>query len=328
MQHAALVHELRETIERTLRPLLAGARAVALLDHPNHWNVGDSAIWLGETAFLRGLGIRRPAYAADRYTCSEETLRRRIGDGPILLSGGGNLGDLWGDHQALRERIVRAFPDNPIVQLPQSIHFRERSNLERARAVFDAHPRLVLLVRDTRSLEIAQNEFRARALLCPDMALYLGALERPVQPSRDVLVLLRSDHESRLGRTPRPAAREGPVDWRQEERTLGVRLQEALREPLVRGARDPGWRWRALAATYEPVARGRLRRALGSLASARRVVTDRLHGHILCLQLGIPHVLVDNSYGKLRAFHETWTKGSDLVTWCETHEQALTEAGR
>jgi pyruvyl transferase EpsO len=37
------------------------------------------------------------------------------------------------------------------------------------------------------------------------------------------------------------------------------------------------------------------------------VVTDRLHAHILCLLLGIPHAVLDNSYGKLTRFLDAWT---------------------
>ncbi len=29
--------------------------------------------------------------------------------GPIFLQGGGNLGDLWPNHQAFRERVAAAF---------------------------------------------------------------------------------------------------------------------------------------------------------------------------------------------------------------------------
>jgi exopolysaccharide biosynthesis predicted pyruvyltransferase EpsI len=42
------------------------------------------------------------------------------------------------------------------------------------------------------------------------------------------------------------------------------------------------------------------------------VITDRLHGHILCALLGIPHVLVDDRYGKVGSFFSSWT--SDLRT--------------
>lgn len=49
------------------------------------------------------------------------------------------------------------------------------------------------------------------------------------------------------------------------------------------------------------------------LASARFLVTDRLHGHILATILGIPHVLIDSKLGKNLAFHDTWTRDCNCV---------------
>ena len=50
----------------------------------------------------------------------------------------------------------------------------------------------------------------------------------------------------------------------------------------------------------------RFHRGLEILGRGRGVVTDRLHGHILSSLMGIPHVALDNSYGKLSAFMDTW----------------------
>jgi pyruvyl transferase EpsO len=52
------------------------------------------------------------------------------------------------------------------------------------------------------------------------------------------------------------------------------------------------------------------------------VVTDRLHGHILALLLGIPHVVLDNSYGKLHHFIRTWTHASPLVRMAAAPDEA------
>lgn len=56
------------------------------------------------------------------------------------------------------------------------------------------------------------------------------------------------------------------------------------------------------------------------------MITDRLHGHILCLLLGLPHVLLDNTYGKLKDFYDTWTKGCALAIWANSPGEALERA--
>ena len=68
-------------------------------------------------------------------------------------------------------------------------------------------------------------------------------------------------------------------------------------------------------ATFDYQARQRMNIGCALLARGSVVVTDRLHGHILSLLLGIPQVVLDNSYGKVRQFHETWTKSMPQVRW-------------
>jgi pyruvyl transferase EpsO len=48
--------------------------------------------------------------------------------------------------------------------------------------------------------------------------------------------------------------------------------------------------------------------ALNQLQNHRLVITSRLHGHIFCILLGIPHVFLPNSYHKNKTFFDTWTR--------------------
>ncbi len=312
---------LRTTIDRVLSPLLAGVQRVALLDFPAHSNVGDSAIWLGTLAWLREHG-KTLCYTCDHSTYARTTLARRLGDGVILLSGGGNFGDIWKHSQRLREQVVRDFSEWRIIQLPQSVMFREERELARARAIFDAHPALTLLVRDERSLRVVTENFRAPALLCPDMALWLGQIARPVPASRQLVWLARTDRES----AATPPAGVQTVDWLNEPPAPGLRLERFIRELVVEHPRaEPALR-SALSRTADRAAEGRLRRGCAILSQGKVVVTDRLHAHILSLLLGIPSVILDNSYGKLRDFYDTWTRGNSLATLAGDPEQAISLA--
>jgi pyruvyl transferase EpsO len=311
-------------LEATLRPLVASAERVALIDFPNTANVGDSAIYLGAIACLASLGVPRPRFICDLRTYDRAELARRIGSsGIILLAGGGSFGDVWSAPQELREEVVRAFPDNRIVQLPQTIHFERPEALSRAKATLNAHRNLTLLVRDQRSLDLARNEFVAPSLLCPDTAFALGPLRRPIAPARARLWLLRTDKEARTEEPP--IANEHRADWLDEPpmvlRALSYRLMGALRRQRLTPFARP-----LLMRLYDPLARQRVRRGLAMLASAEVVITDRMHGHILCMLLGIPHVLLDNNYGKLSSFYRTWTAHLHDVRWADSPTEALREA--
>lgn len=320
--HAPELASLRATIDGVLRPILADAQRVALLDFPAHSNVGDSAIWLGTLAYLREIG-KPICYSCDNRTYSRETLAARLGDGVILLTGGGNFGDIWKQSQRLREQVVRDFPDTRIVQLPQSVMFRDEAELARARGVFDSHPALTLLVRDRRSLAFASGSFRAPVLLCPDMALWLGALTRPTPAKRRIVWLARTDRESAAG--PPPAGVDA-VDWLREPRTPGLRMESLLRELIVEHPGAESTLRKTLSRAGDRAAATRLRRGCATLSEGSVVVTDRLHAHILSLLLGIPSVILDNSYGKLRDFYETWTCGHELAALARDPQQAMSLA--
>lgn len=318
-----LVAELARLAVETLRPLIRRDAPCAVIDFPNHTNLGDSAIWLAQLALLRRLGLGQPRYACDYQSYSRARLAARIGDGTILISGGGNFGDLYPHHQRLREAVIADFPHNPIVQLPQSIHFSRPGGLEQTARTCDAHRDFTLLVRDHASLALARRAFQSRVVLCPDMAFGLGALPRRGRPDHDIVFVARRDREMRYAGPP-AASLPGMLrtDWLCERHVFVHRMHGALRR---RAVRHPSVDWLDRLATRinEPLARHRLERGLTILSRGRTVITDRLHAHILSLLLGIPHCLLDNSYGKVRGCWETWTRGADLTRWCETEAEAL-----
>lgn len=276
---------LHDLYRRHVRP----GEPYALVDFPDHPNVGDSAIWAGEMACLHAVGAGDPAYFCRWDDFDDEALRRACPTGPILIHGGGNLGDIWPHHQHVREAILTRFRDRRVVQLPQSIHFRQPGARDRFARVVAGHPDFHLHVRDSPSLALATRYFDCTVALAPDSAFGLGPLTRPVEPDCDWLMLMRTDAE-RVARDDAPLStlpRSVKLDW--------------LDEPPV-NATDPLTR-----------ARIRVERGLRLLSRGRGVVTDRLHGHILSVLLGLPHVVLDNDYGKVGAYIGSWTHDSPLV---------------
>lgn len=321
-RHAAVLATGRERVVAALKPLVAHAPSVCLLDFPAHPNVGDSAIWLGALAALRAAGARAPSYTCDAANYDRASLARAVGAGTILFTGGGSFGDLYEKHMRLRERVVMDFPDNAIVQLPESVCFQRTESLARCRDVFNAHRRVTLLARDDNSLATFRSEFSAPSQLAPDLAFMLGALERPAPPVCDILWLKRQDDEDRW----RGQVDAVTVDWMNEPQTRLIRWSKRIRQSAHRGPVR-----KLLDRTVQPrlypfLAAQRLARGVALLSSARVVVTDRLHAHLLALLLGIPHVVLDNSYGKLHNFIAAWTHASPLVHLALNPREAVAQA--
>lgn len=318
------VEELNRKVQQTVAPLGDLSADYALLDFPDYSNVGDSLIWLGELAFFDRTATRRPAYVSTIKDLDVAALVRAVPNGPIYLSGGGNFGDLWPRFQAFRLKLLRELRGRPLIQLPQTIHFRDPENVALTRQAIAAHGNFTMLVRDRASLAFARQELGCEAQLCPDMAFCMGNVARPASPTRELLFLLRTDQEQSAGRgLPDLPAGSVLEDWihgapqanRWERALARVTRSAAL---LAGGAPDE--------ARFRARAQSELERGRTLLGSARAVVTDRLHGHILSVLMGVPHAVLDNSYGKVGGFFEVWTDGLPGIALCTSLAEAADHA--
>ncbi|MGZ8769320.1 MAG: polysaccharide pyruvyl transferase family protein [Aeromicrobium sp.] len=328
-QAAAISLELELTLERILGRLLPRGTRAALINYPNHHNVGDPALYLGTIRVLRRLGVQM-TYRCQHRTYSRDSLARELSRGTnvILINGGGNLGDQYPQQQA-RERVLADFPDVPTIQLPQSIWFANHVNLGNFATVVSRHQNLTLLLRDQASYEAARRYFDAPSTLCPDLAFGLGPLPRPLLASQDVVWLRRNDRESADPEAPRRTL-DGveSIDWLDaspEEAVgggFGVWLLHINRRLTENVGRVPSL-WHPLARTFDPLAGRRLAYGCRLLARGRTVVTDRLHGVVLALLMGIPVVAVDNRKHKVGNFVATWLRDTPDVQLASSHDEAL-----
>lgn len=294
---ALLQAKLVETV-----PIEQGASAYALLDFPYYPNVGDSLIWLGAEKFLREQYRDRARYICTVEGFNPHALKRSLPHGPIYLSGGGNFGDLWPKFQKFRLEVLRNFPDRQVIQLPQTIHFADKSAVEETRKAIREHGQFFLMVRDLPSKTFAEDVLGCDAVLAPDMAFWLGALQRQRAPEYHIASMLRKDKEQNANRGDLKwpeGVTVNSFDWiHGSEEGLGSRLwYRAIKRQ----------KWLGEFSYFRSRARYQLDRGVSLLGSGECVLTDRLHGHILSVLLGIPNVILDNSYGKIRNFHELWT---------------------
>lgn len=321
------VPRLDEAVLEAVRPWIPANGRYALIEFPHYPNAGDSAIWAGSRAAFARLGAPLPAYVATVKTYRPADLRALVGEGTIFLQGGGSLGDLWPDLQSFRDAIVHEFPDRPIIQLPQTIFFQKSSNLAATRSILRAHPRYTLLVRDHRSLELATDALGVRARLVPDMAFALERLPRRAPPSKDIVWIKRTDSESALELTSGDlASNVCQHDWPLDRHTLRWRRMKWR----VRRARAAmGLTPRAVTAlgrSFDEIAEQRIHAAGRLLDEGRVAITDRLHGHVFCLLRRQPHVVLDNSYGKIESFREAWTLGAPGMRVAASPAEALDAA--
>jgi pyruvyl transferase EpsO len=298
-----VIARLQGVITDCLSPFI-DHRAFALLDFPDHSNVGDSAIFLGEMAFFNKLG-RSPRYVCVHNRVNWQTLGRTVADGPILLHGGGNFGDLWPQHHTFRLDILRRYPERQIIQLPQSIHFENDDNIAETREAIATHGAFVLTVRDQESFDFAKTHFDCNVILCPDMAFCIGPQLRRRRPVYDEIYLLRTDKERIVADRPVALSNSITTDWLQSSKYLErqIRLERKLFRMLGSLFADKS---KLDNLYFNTAAHQRIEKGFRILSAGRHVTSDRLHVHILCTLLDIPHTVLDNNYGKITRFMRTW----------------------
>ncbi len=273
----------------------------ALLDFPDHTNVGDSAIWLGTLRLLtRRLG-GTPTIVS-RHREFPNSLGRLSSNEVIIFSGGGNFGDLWSGYWQNRVKVLKSFPYRKIVQMPQSIYFSNLTDsafVETQRAV-SSHRDFTLLVRDLVSLDFAKKHFDCPSYLCPDSAFGLGALPKIGDASCEVLGLLRSDKEKNLlgNFSSFKSLSSEETDW-VSINNFGSKRLKVCRRMYPWLARMGPVGMVTLERAFAHQAGSELNRGVGILSRGKVVITDRLHGHIICCLMGSPHVVLDNIYGKV-----------------------------
>ena len=309
-------------------------RPVVLADFPESANCGFHAVWLGEKKLLAELGIR-PAYECSARTYNHAAMAAALGNGTILLHGGGIFGDRYPQHHEFRMRLLEEFPDNPAILFPQQITFFDTEYLHRSASRLATRKNLTIFARGV----VAEHMFiryfgkTAEVELAPDTAFFLGPQRRPREPLVDILWLARTDQEHTSEQTEAAArlASQAAEKFSLPPFADGIEIHLVVKQrpptvlltdwnSLVFENHDARVAYGALG--FDAQSRVMFSRALHVLSLGRIVITDRMHGHIFCLMLGIPHILLNDDLGKNWNFYETWTRQADLCRLARTPAEA------
>jgi exopolysaccharide biosynthesis predicted pyruvyltransferase EpsI len=320
------VQQLQLRIDQEVLPIIGEKPPrIVLLDAPDHPNVGDQAILLGELAFLRRHFPQSKLHVAS-YTTYHAGLDELIRDADLtFLHGGGNFGDIWPQHHEFRLYVLETFRDRRLIQFPQSIFFSDTAALERTQRAIAACADFHLLARDERAFNFAREKLACPTTMCPDMAFSLGPLT-PARPAMDVFCLFRTDKEV-LEPKARAVARlladaglsHQIEDWLDEPARAkyfhGILRRLAKRRVATSAVSSYGQY------AFEMYARARLKRGIRLLSRGEVVMTDRLHGFILSTLLGRRRFVWDSFDGKISAFHDTWLPDDEGVRFLHSVDE-------
>lgn len=297
--------------------LIKDKNDVFYFDYPLHLNVGDLLIYHGTEQFFKdhhiNVTLRRSEFDMD----INEVKQKITPNTTILLHGGGNFGDLYPQHQKIREEMIKHFPHNRIIVLPQTLYFKDEKNLEKSAALFNQHKDCHLLARDERTAE-SFKKFSQHVALSPDMAHELyGTLPTKQGNQGEQLYFLRKDIEAsevekNILATLPPNA--NVKDWEDILSPLDdIVLALSWRIDKFANRQNWGWLKDLTHKFWFAYTKHIVNRVAKIFLQNDKITTTRLHGHIFSCLLEIPNKVCDNTYGKNSGYANLWTKNIDFV---------------
>ena len=218
-----------------------------------------------------------------------------------------------------------------VVQLPQSMFYldpqlgaQDNAVIQQLRAID-----LTLHVRQWSSLEYAPpTSDRVRVKVIPDIAFLLSETELGARPASDVLILLREDHE----RAPSGVSNDEAAHMANSTLTP-INASFQVRDWVVSGTPQVGELEISSPNTFPLVRCGMAQRLI---MEAKVLITDRLHASIVALLMDRPHIMIDNSYGKISGVRHLALPGhggacGDAIfraQWARDIDEALVMARR
>ena len=207
---------------------------------------------------------------------------------------------MWVGPDNTRNDIIKKFPNNLIISLPQSINYRNKKNLEFDQNLFSqVKKKLVLLSRTFEGYDFLKENFinktnnnndKIHVEFVPDMAFMIGPVA--LKSSRilyDILFLKRDDHESNIAFDKDFVLNEINLILGNKYSYLLIDWQNYNKH--LKTISDYTNLNKTLFAKFEYTKE--------IFSTVRLVITDRLHASIFSVLVGKPHIIIDDKYKKI-----------------------------
>ncbi|MFS8147399.1 polysaccharide pyruvyl transferase family protein [Rhizobium sp. BR 249] len=305
-----VIRRQKEKLIEIVRKFVKPGQPYIIINFPSNKDPGHHASWLGLAKVLIEVTGRFPS-----LTCSASesiaAIKSTPGDAPIFICGCGDFGDAQTGRDDVRYRLMWKYPDRTIIQMPQTIRFANESLREYARHTIGRHRKFFCVTRDDRSFELAKANFDCDVEAGPDTAFGIETLKPFEADPLRVLYVMQPPGEDGAEIAKARAIVDGPLtDWVNGPDSFS-RMRKSS---VVKSALRHGFSRREMMAQHrQDVAARYVDYGVKILSGAQRIITNHLHGHILCLLLNKPHIAVARDGSDLHDFIASRTGDSPLV---------------
>ena len=258
-------------------------KKVILIGVPRHNNLGDNAIAMAEEKFIKENLTDYKYYEVEEENVDEQLkeIKQNINNEDIILyHGGGNIGDEYLYVEEERRNLIKAFPNNLIIILPQTIYFKDKKELEKSKEIYGKHPNLVLCAREDTSYNVMKKEFKHnKVIFVPDIVTYLNETKKGEDRS-GLLCIFRNDIEIKM------TTEEKQIIKMLSKKYFGkIEYDDtAVGNPIP---------------TSE-LRKEKLEKMFDKYRRAELVITDRLHGMIFAAITSTPCIALSNYNHKVK----------------------------
>lgn len=274
-------------------------RRIFLMYTPTYPNMGDHAIMYGEERFFKKYFPNSKLIKVNDFISRSGRIRKAVKrEDLIAITGGGFLGDLWIQAENDFKAMIQSFPNNKVIAMPNTAYYSETENgkklLEKDRKFYAEHKNVMFFLRDKRSYDLMTELVGGeRCRYLPDMALMLKPefnLER-----KNILICTRGDHE-----TVHSKEEFEKLKNILEGKGYTVSYTDTVKNVNSKFAKNKKMRERYM----EDVLR--------EFASAKLIITERLHGMVLSAITKTPCIAVDNVSKKVSGVY-AWIDYLDYI---------------
>ena len=263
----------------------------------DYGNIGDIAITKAQKQFLKKT---LPDYEVVSIPISQtrlvlRSIKKQIKPNDVItIIGGGNMGAIYPDIEALRQLVIKSFPKNRIVCFPQTLDWdkslHSKRALKRIVKVYSGHPNIHIFARESitykKLVDLFKRHNKVTVGLVPDIVMSstakdLGASDNEQRSS--ILTCLRNDKEAVLTNE----------QYQKLDDVLAATKYNIIKTDTHAGG----------SGLDDLECSKLLKDKLNQFRSAHLVITDRLHGMIMCLLAGTPCLVLPNSNHKIS---QTW----------------------
>lgn len=287
----------------TYSPELKNHKKVLIIGAADYENLGDHAIAFAQYRFISDLNLDYPIYEIPSRTPLKH-IESIINPTDILVfTGGGNLGTKYGFLHDTFLPIIKKYPNNHKIFMPQSYTFAEYTSpkfMNKIKSEFaKSGHNLTITAREPKSYDLFKKTFPDNRIIeTPDIVLSLQLDQVENKDANGILMLMRNEGEKVLSFEFEHSLIKSLAE------TYSVTVPDKELEHDV----QPEHRLEALSEQWNEVKEHKL------------VITDRLHGMIFAQIMGVPCIVFDNYNSKIKMTCEKWLSDMDSIYFIDPRE--------